>query len=211
MRKVDPVKYEEKRAEILEAAGRCLARHGFHKATIAQICAEAKISPGHLYHYFETKESIIAAIAGSGLEYAKSRVAQIVESSNPIKALVSELERLNARHKKTGPGVLLDVLAEAGRDPTVGKILEENSSGMRELLAAFLRKGQTSGRIDPDLDTDTAAAVLLSLIDGSKALSIRAPRLDEKRRSKVLRQMITRFLSPPGGMARKAAPQRRLI
>jgi TetR/AcrR family transcriptional regulator, repressor for uid operon len=53
-------------------------------------------------------------------------------------------------------------------------------------------------QIDPDLDTDTAAAVLLSLIDGSKALSIRAPNLDAKRRAKVLEQMITRFLSPPG-------------
>jgi len=203
VRKVDPVKYEEKRAEILEAAGRCFARRGFHGATIAQICAEAKISPGHLYHYFETKESIMAAIAGSGLEYAKSRFAQILEGSNPIKAIVSELDLLNTRHKESGPGVLIDVLAEAGRDPTMGKILEENSASMRELLAEFLRKGQTNGQIDSGLDTDTAAAVLLSLIDGSKALSIRAPNLDKKRRSKVLEQMITRFLSPPGGAARR--------
>lgn len=201
MRKVDPVKYEEKRAEILQAADRCFARHGFRGATIAQICAEAKISPGHLYHYFETKETIMAAIAGSGLEYAKSRFAQILEGSNPIKAIVSELDLLNTRHKDSGPGVLLDVLAEAGRDPTIGKIVEENSASMRQLLAEFLRKGQTNGQIDPGLDTDTAAAVLISLIDGSKALSIRAPNLGRKRRSKVLEQMITRFLSPPCGTA----------
>lgn len=202
MRKVDPVKYEEKRAEILEAADRCFARHGFHGATIAQICAEARISPGHLYHYFETKESIMATIAGSGLDYAKSRFAQILEGSDPIKAIISELELLNTRHKESGPGVLLDVLAEAGRDPAIGNILQENSASMRGLLAEFLRRGQTNGQIDSGLDTDTAAAVLLSLIDGSKALSIRAPDLDERRRSKVLEQMVTRFLSPPCGMAK---------
>jgi TetR/AcrR family transcriptional repressor of uid operon len=48
VRTIDPAKHEEKRAEILEAAERCFARGGFHGATIAQICAEAKISPGHL-------------------------------------------------------------------------------------------------------------------------------------------------------------------
>jgi TetR/AcrR family transcriptional repressor of uid operon len=41
MRKIDPVKHEEKRQEILEAAGRCFARKGFQGATISDICAEA--------------------------------------------------------------------------------------------------------------------------------------------------------------------------
>ena len=70
---------------------------------------------------------------------------------------------------------------------------------MRELLAEFLRRGQARGMIDPDLDVDTTAAVLISLIDARKALSIRAPELDTDRSSKVLETMITRFLSPPTG------------
>ncbi|WP_158915148.1 TetR/AcrR family transcriptional regulator [Caulobacter sp. S45] len=201
MRKVDPVKYEERRGGILEAAERCFARHGFHGATIAQICAEAGISPGHLYHYFETKESIIAAIADSELEYAKSRSAQMLESSNLIAALISEIELVNIRHKETGPGVLLDMLAAAGRNAAVGNILRENSASVCELLAEHLRSGQASGQIDAGLDADTAAAVLLSLIDSSKTLSIRVPNLDPKKRSKALEQLITRFLSPPGAHA----------
>jgi TetR/AcrR family transcriptional repressor of uid operon len=200
MRKVDPIKHEEKRTEILDAAERCFARHGFHGATIAQICAEAKISPGHLYHYFATKEAIVAAIAGAGLEYATSRSAQILDGAHPIATLVSEMELLSARHEKAGPGVLLDVLAEAGRDPVIGDILRENSAGMRSLVAEFLRKGQDSGRVDPNLDTESAAAILISIIDASKALSIRAPNLDRVRRSKALERLITRFLSPPGAI-----------
>ncbi|HTO72157.1 MAG TPA: TetR/AcrR family transcriptional regulator [Myxococcota bacterium] len=197
VRKVDPVKHEEKRAEILDAAERCFARHGFHGATIAQICAEAKMSPGHLYHYFPTKEAIVWAIAGAGLAYATSRSAQILYGAHPIKTLVAEIELINAGHEKAGPGVLLDVLAEAGRDPAVGEILRESSASMRVLVADFLRRGQVNGQIDPDLDTDTAAAVLISIIDASKALSIRAPNLNRKRRSKALERLITRFLSPP--------------
>jgi len=196
VRKIDPVKHEEKRAEILEAAERCFAREGFHGATIAQICAEASISPGHLYHYFASKEAIVGAIVDAGVEDAASRFAQLTEGSNTITALVSELERLRALHRKTGAGVLLDGLAEAGRSPAIGAVLQKASRGMRELLADFLRKGQTRGQVDPELDADMAAAVLMSVIDGCKTLLIRDPKLDAKRSAKVLETMITRFLSP---------------
>jgi TetR/AcrR family transcriptional repressor of uid operon len=198
VRKINPVKYEERRGGILEAAERCFARHGFHGATIAQICAEAGISPGHLYHYFETKEAIIAAITDSELEYAKFRSEQMLESTDLIPAMILEIELLNLRHKDNGPGILLDMLAAAGRNPTVGDIFIKSSASICELLAGHLRSGQASGQIDADLDTDTAAAVLLSLIDSSKTLSIRAPHLNPEKRSKALEQLITRFLSPSG-------------
>ena len=197
MRKFDPVKHEEKRTEILAAAGRCFAMKGFQGATIAQICAEAGISPGHLYHYFANKEAIVGAITGAGLDYARSRFSDIADGSDPIASIVEEIDRLNAHNRKGAPGVLLEILAEAARNPAVGRTLQEQSQGMRELLAEFLRRGQARGMIDPDLDVDSTAAVLISLIDARKALSIRAPELDTDKSSKVLETMITRFLSPP--------------
>ena len=198
MRKVDPVKHEEKREEILAAAERCFARSGFHGATIAQICDEAGISPGHLYHYFASKEAIIGAITSAGLEYVKARFAEVANDRDPIRALVSEFERLKALNR-TKSGVLLDVLAEASRNPVIGKILQDTSEEMRRLLAEFLHRGQNHGQIDPDLDVDTAAALLISMIDSSKTLLIRTPAIDLKCSSDVLDRMITRFLSPPGG------------
>ena len=197
MRTVDPVKHEEKRIEILAAAGRCFANRGFQGATIAQICAEAKISPGHLYHYFANKEAIVGAITGAGLEYARSRFAAIAEGSDPIASVLEEIDRLSAHNRKGAPGVLLEILAAAARNPAIRRTLQEQSQAMRSLLAEFLRGGQARGMVDPDLDSDAAAAVLISLIDGSKALSIRDPELDAGRSSKVVETMITRLLSPP--------------
>jgi AcrR family transcriptional regulator len=198
VRKVDPVKHEEKRAEILAAAERCFARSGFHGATIAQICDEAGISPGHLYHYFTSKETIIGAITSAGLGYVRARFAEITEDQDPIRALVSEFERLKALNR-TKSGVLLDVLAEATRNPEVCRILQDTSEDMRRLLAGFLRRGQAHGQIDPDLDADMASALLISMIDSSKTLLIRAPTIDPKRSADILNKMITRFLNPPGG------------
>ena len=204
MRKVDPVRHEEKRAEILAAAGRCFARSGFHGATIAQICDEAGISPGHLYHYFTSKEAIVGAITSEGLEYVKTRFAAVTEDQDPIRALVSEFERLKALNRAKS-GVLIDVLAEAVRNPQIARILQDTSEEMRQLMAEFLLRGQARGQIDPDLDTDTASALLISLIDSSKTLLIRTPTLDPKRSADILETMITRFLSPPAGTRSKPA------
>jgi TetR/AcrR family transcriptional regulator, repressor for uid operon len=198
VRKVDPVKHEEKRQEILAAAERCFARSGFHGATIGQICDEASISPGHLYYYFTSKEAIIGAITSAGLEYVKARFAEVPEDEHPIRSLVAEFERLKALNR-TKSGVLLDVLAEAARNPQISKILQDTSEEMSQLLAQFLRRGQAHGQIDPDLDAGIASALLISMIDSSKTLLIRAPTIDPKRSADALEKMITRFLSPPGG------------
>ena len=49
-------------ATILDAAERCFARSGFHATTIQHICAEAGISAGALYVYFNSKEALINGI-----------------------------------------------------------------------------------------------------------------------------------------------------
>src|SRR5689334_25156866 len=63
MRRANAQLQSDRRAEILDAAERCVARSGFHQASMQDICAEAGMSPGNLYRYFPSKESIIAAIA----------------------------------------------------------------------------------------------------------------------------------------------------
>jgi TetR/AcrR family transcriptional regulator, repressor for uid operon len=197
VRKLNPVKHEEKRAEILAAAERCIESAGFHGATIAQICAEANVSPGHLYHYFDSKEAIIDAITDLGLKYATSRFAEVTEKTNSIAILVEEFERLKTLQRKSGSGVLLDILAEAGRNPAIAKSLQESSRGMRVLFAEFVRSGQKRGEIDPQLDAETTAAFLIGIIDSNKTVAIREPKLSAKKSAKVLETMITRFLSPP--------------
>ena len=51
------------RARILEAAGRCLAKHGFQRATIDEIAAAASLSRPVLYKHFAGKDALIAETA----------------------------------------------------------------------------------------------------------------------------------------------------
>ena len=56
---MDSQEHEDRRRKILEATGRCFARDGFRGAGISDICKEANISAGHLYHHFENEEAVV--------------------------------------------------------------------------------------------------------------------------------------------------------
>jgi AcrR family transcriptional regulator len=51
----------DRREQILQAALVCFASKGFHRTTMQDICTEAGLSAGAVYHYFAGKEEIIAA------------------------------------------------------------------------------------------------------------------------------------------------------
>jgi hypothetical protein len=76
-------------------------------------------------------------------------------------------------------------------------ILRKHSIRLRKLLSDYLRKGQSSGQVDPDLDPDFAAAILFCVFDGFRILPVRDPKLDLKKSVKLLKTLITRFLTSP--------------
>ena len=47
---------------IIEAATKLFIKHGYQKTSVDDICGEAKIGKGTVYHYFESKEDIFVAI-----------------------------------------------------------------------------------------------------------------------------------------------------
>ena len=190
------VKHEERRQRILEVAERCFARDGFRGASISDVCKEAKISPGHLYHYFPSKEAIVRAITENSLEYATERLAQIIDKPDPIEAFVAALESAELEQFHNRQLLALDMLAEAGRNPTIAGVLQERSHAMRSLFASFLRTAQEGGKVDQNLDPDLAAAVLQSIFDSMTTMTIRDPGISKTGSLEYLKLLIARFLAP---------------
>lgn len=195
MRTIDPVKHEERRRQILEVAERCFARDGFRGASISDVCQEAKISPGHLYHYFPSKEAIVRAITENSLEYATERLARIIEKADPIEAFVAALESAELKQFHNRQLLVLDMLTEAGRNPAIADVLQERSRAMRSLFASFLRTAQKGGQVDPSLDPDLAAAVLQGIFDSMTTMAIRDPAIDKAGSLEYVKLLITRFLA----------------
>jgi len=201
MRTLDPVRHAEKRQEILDAAARCIARDGFQGASTADICREAGISPGHLYHYFASKEEIVTALTATGLEKVAARFAEMMQSDDAIGALIAEIGRYKG--KKRDPQhrainrMVLEMLVEAGRNAVIARIVRKNSAMLRGLLVDFIESGQVRGQIDPGLDSKLAAGMILSVMDGMRTLVIRDPDADIGSSLEMLQTLFARFLSPP--------------
>jgi AcrR family transcriptional regulator len=199
MRRVDPVRHEEKRQEILDAAKRCFVRDGFRGASIADICAEAGISPGHLYHYFPSKEAIVAAGWSASLQAGAAQFASLMQGSNALAALSVVIEEAKNRSLRGDFVMALEILAESGRNPKLAKIMHQQSRSMRLILADFLRTSQAGGLIDPTLDPEAVAAILIGILDGARLMTIRDPKIDMIKVLDHLKILVGRFLLPPRG------------
>jgi TetR/AcrR family transcriptional regulator, transcriptional repressor of aconitase len=66
MPKVSSEHKELRRAEILSAAQRVFARHGYEGATVRRLEEESGLSRGAIFSYFENKDALfVAVVAGS--------------------------------------------------------------------------------------------------------------------------------------------------
>lgn len=191
MRKFDPVRHEEKRQEILAAANRCFEHSGLKGASISDICKEAGISPGHLYHYFASKDAIVATLSDAWLSRTRERFERVSSAQDDlVAALVAEIGGLAPTGPKSGSELVFEMLADSTRNPAMAEMVQAHSRDLRALIADVLREGQRRGDVRADLDADQVAMAAIAIVDGLKALSLRDPDADREHSAGLLRQML---------------------
>lgn len=74
--------------EILAAACRVVAQHGFQGATVDRVAEEARVAKGTIYLYFHDKEELLKAAVEQGIENFTSQIrAKVVEVVAPLEKL----------------------------------------------------------------------------------------------------------------------------
>lgn len=104
MPRVSEARAESRRLQILHAASVCIAKNGFHRTTMKQICAEARLSPGAVYTWFPSKHAIIKEMTARRL--ASFAEAMAATGSDP----------------QAGVRLYLATIAQAAATPTVGRL-----------------------------------------------------------------------------------------
>lgn len=156
----------DRRTEILDAAERCFARAGFHRASMQDICGEASMSPGNLYRYFPSKEALIAGICERNRADAVASFALVDEAPNFFDGLAGLARRHLVDRTDAEVGLCAEIMAESRRHPEIAKLFQTIEGDIKERIAAMLRNGAKRGEIRNDVDFDAAAAVLMVLGDG---------------------------------------------
>lgn len=130
----DSEKGELRRQQVLDAATECFRQEGFHGSSISRISRAARMSPGHIYHYFANKEAIVEAIAERE-EHDMAELVRQMEQDRDGGDLVARLTRHTAEaiDRSSNPnhvGLMLELAAEAARNPGVAQILKRTDEAI---------------------------------------------------------------------------------
>lgn len=177
---IDCKRGDARRLQILSAAARCFCEHGFHGASISQISKAAGMSPGHIHHYFENKDAIIAAIVAQDLEHRLALTEILREVANTRCGLRAHVAQAITKQLDPYAAALkVEIVAEAGRNPKVARIVRDADSVAREGLAAAIREIRTrSGLVDDEFIINGIVELFSALFGGVLIRSITNPALD---------------------------------
>jgi AcrR family transcriptional regulator len=160
----------EKRGRILTAVRKCVIRHGFHAAGMAEISRACGMSAGNIYRYFPNKAAIVRAIAGETRQRVMPVFQRLGVSEDPVEGIV-EIILFSVREFCRGSDARLwvEALAEAQRNRRIRDLWLAFDREMRDLLKRLLRRAVERGQAPANLDLEAASLWLVALLDGAVA------------------------------------------
>ena len=157
---------EQRRKTLIDAAWRCVARGGYRNLSVDDVCAEAGLSKGAFYTYFEHKHDLLLALLeddAAGLEHL---VASAVETTGGVEQIRRMVGALLDRGNDTAAVQLrADLWAEIASHEALRARFLETMQQRRRQLAALIEEAVATGTL-VDVPPNALAAVLLALGDG---------------------------------------------
>jgi AcrR family transcriptional regulator len=193
----DASRAEARRIQIHAAAAACFRHHGFHGTSIAQISKAAGMSTGHIYHYFENKEAIIADIVAQDVERSLTLTAEMRSASDVKTAMIERaIEGIERNLDPDSAGLQLEIVAEAARNPHIADIVQAADQLCRDSLAETIRtQRRAAGHEDSETTIAGMVEALAAMFEGLRIRTIRNPGLDRDVLVQVFRRMIHDLLT----------------
>jgi AcrR family transcriptional regulator len=157
----------ERQQELIDAAWRCAARRGFRDLTVDDVCAEAGVSKGAFYGYFEQKQDLLLALLEDDAAALNRELERITGTSS---SGVERVRRLAQAMLARGDDaarvqVRADLWADLLTEDTVRRRLADVTQRRRELVRSWIDEGIASGEL-VEIPANALASILLALADG---------------------------------------------
>ncbi|OFV87742.1 MAG: hypothetical protein A3J75_04770, partial [Acidobacteria bacterium RBG_16_68_9] len=160
---------EATQARITEAACRCFAEHGYSKTSNQEIARAAGLTTGALYHYFDSKADLFAAvhrhvqrvllgIYQRAFAEETTCVAQLSAGLEAALAITREQPKL-AHFASTAD-------LEIQRNPELSAMLQPDSQGVRTFFTQLLTAGYERGEIAPGVDVEAVVNLVVASLFG---------------------------------------------
>lgn len=157
--------YNDTREAIVEFAEQRFRHYGYRKTNVSEIAADAGMSAGNLYRYFENKEDIAAACALRCMNRLDAQIEPILAATDLTASERLEqyvLVKLRYNHEQAHGSPHISELVETvvGRRP---EVVHQKIAVSRDILARIVQDGISRGEFSP-VDPDTTADALLTAL-----------------------------------------------
>lgn len=157
----------ERRQQLVDAAWRCVADRGFQNVTVDHVCAEAGVSKGAFYGYFEQKRDLLLALLDDEAAEVDAAMEELTH------APLSGVERLRGFARamfdraddEARVQIRADLWAEMSSDPVLRDRWLSVVRHRRTVLRTWIESSVASGELR-SIPENALASILLALGDG---------------------------------------------
>jgi TetR/AcrR family transcriptional regulator, repressor for uid operon len=157
---------QDRKNRILDAAERCFALTGFHKATMQDVATECGMSPGNLYRYFASKDDVVAGMAERDRERFMADVVHLKAAPDPR----ATFEALGRHHLVEEPRekavLMMELWAEGARNPRIGDICRFMDTEVHGIMTAFVEHWRRTEGVSAPTPAADVASLMMILSDG---------------------------------------------
>jgi TetR/AcrR family fatty acid metabolism transcriptional regulator len=155
---------EEKRRLIIDAAVRVFARDGYHTSRVGDIAEEAGIAHGLLYHYFASKEEVLATLFREHWGELLGRVERVEKSDEPADEQLRGIAKILLRTWRNDPDLVRVMVREVARSSHLQEQVDEIGAGFAT-IQRVIERGQAQGVFRVDLDPTLASWIFYGALE----------------------------------------------
>jgi AcrR family transcriptional regulator len=175
---------EKRKRELVLAAYREIAQHGFEGLRTREVAAEVGVNIATLHYYFPTKESLIQAVLEHAMDRFRTTLAPHGSPSDQLRNYLRAVRKLLLDEPELG-AVMGELALRSVRDRSTGKTMNAMYDTWHETVRGLLRRAVKQGGLREELDTDGVAALIVATLT-SMTLPVMG---DGSRGEQALRQL----------------------
>ena len=156
----------EKYHKILNSAGAVFAAHGFYKATISQIAAEAGVADGTLYLYFKNKDDILYQFISFKTQVVFEKMNAAVAKGNNAEEKLRNLIRCHLEEFQQDKNMAVIFQSEVRYLRDIESQIKDISKMYLDLLSDIIEQGQIDGTMRQDLFVGLVKRFILGAVEG---------------------------------------------
>ena len=159
---------QRRREQFIDAALTVFASKGVDGTSIKDIAKAASVTPGLLYHYFSSKEALVAAVLTERGFTPQLRTMLTERADEPASVVLPKMVRAFDSMLAANADLVSVFFSMSHANAAAGGALREFVAAGQTLLETYLSSRAAAGEIDPDLVEVAARTLFASVAIGHK-------------------------------------------